>query len=177
MKRKTKNHKRKPKRQSKASPVPELQTDGTPDAPSRRGFLRKLRNGGIAALVVGGGGWFVVRDVQATMREHDLSRLGNGMPTVVQIHDPDCPRCVALQREARNAICEVGEANVQFLVANIRTPKGRALAHAHGVGNVTLLLFDGRGKRQGILAGSRHREELANSFRGLMPLVRKKKGA
>ena len=36
--------------------------------------------------------------VEATIREGDLSQIGNGTPTVVQIHDPQCPRCVALVR-------------------------------------------------------------------------------
>lgn len=177
MKRQARQRKRKPPRQRQASPVPDLATTVTDAAPSRRTVLRKLRNGGIAALLISGGGWFVVRDVQATMREHDLSRIGNGTPTVVQIHDPECPRCVALQREARDAICEVGEANLQFLVANIQTAKGRKLANAHGVGNVTLLLLDGSGRRQGILAGSRRREELADLFRGHVARHKTKKGA
>ena len=166
MKRHKKNRKRHQKPSNKSAPTP-LPAAGTPKpSQSRRAFLRKLRNGGIVAAVVGGGGWFAVRDVQATIREHDLSRIGNGMPTVVQIHDPECPTCAALQREARDAACTVGEAKVQFLVANIRTPKGRALAQAHGVAHVTLLLLDGNGQRQGVLTGLRQSEELVNAFLG-----------
>jgi len=160
-----KRHKRKPQRQRKPTPSPEPQTVVGETSRQRRAFLRKLRNGGIAAVVIGGGGWFGVRDVQTTMREHDLSRIGNGMPTVVQIHDPQCPTCVALQREVRDAVCEVGEAKLQFLVANIRTAKGRELADRHGVGHVTLLLLDGDGQRQRILTGPRKRDQLAGAFR------------
>lgn len=161
MKRQSKRRKPGQKQPRKTSLAP-----GADTAPSRRAVLRKLRNGGIAVLLLGGGGWGIVREVEAGMREHDLSRIGNGMPTVLQIHDPECPRCVALQREARDAVCEIGEEKLQFLVANIRTDKGRALAERHGVGNVTLLLLDGTGRRRGILAGPREREELVDAFRG-----------
>ena len=99
------------------------------------------------------------------MREHDLSLIGNGIPAVVQIHDPQCQRCVALQRETRDALCEFDESELQFLVANIRSEEGRALAAAHGVGHVTLLLFDASGQRRAVLAGSNESEYLAAAFR------------
>jgi len=177
MKRQSKQRNRKPRRLRKSSPSAELETDVADAQPSRRAFLRKLRNGGIAALILGGGGWFGVRDVQATMRERDLTRIGNGMPTVVQIHDPQCPTCIALQREARDAVCEVGEARLQFLVANIRTAEGRDLARRHRVGHVTLLLLDGSGRRQSILTGPRKRDQLAGAFRDHVARYGNKKGA
>lgn len=177
MKRQSKHHKGKRQRPRKACPSTEPETEVTEAAPSRRAFLKKLRNGGIAALVIGGGGWFGVRDVQATMREHDLSRIGNGMPTVVQIHDPQCPTCVALQREARDAVCEVGEARLQFLVANIRTAEGRELARQHRVGHVTLLLLDASGRRQSVLTGPRNRDQLAGAFRDHVARYGDKEGA
>ena len=133
--------------------------------PARRQFLGKIGKGALAVLVAGGGSWYMINDVRATMCEHDLSKIGNGMPTIVQIHDPQCPRCVALQRETRDAICEIGEAKLQFLVANIRTAEGRKLASAHGVGHVTLLLFDGAGKRRTILSGPKDAEYLSAAFR------------
>jgi len=132
---------------------------------SRRDVLRKLRNGGIAVAVLGGGGWFAVRDVQATIHEHDLSRIGNGIPTVVQIHDPNCLLCTALQKEARAAMENFEESDLQFLVANIRDAKGKKLASQHGVGHVTLLLFDKDGKRREIMRGSNDRSVLEPAFR------------
>ena len=132
---------------------------------SRRDVLRKFRNGGIAVAVLGGGGWLAVRDVQATIQEHDLSRIGNGVPTVVQIHDPNCGLCIALQKETRAAIEEFDDGEIQFLVANIRDARGRKLASEHGVGHVTLLLFDGKGKRREIMRGSNDRAVLEPAFR------------
>lgn len=120
---------------------------------SRRDFLRKVRNRSVLALVLGGGGWLVVDDVRATMHEGDLSRIGTGVPTVVQIHDPQCPLCSALQREARDAMSDFEPDQLQFIVANIRGEAGRKFATSHGVGHVTLLLLDGKGKRSEVLTG------------------------
>ncbi len=144
---------------AEAKPAP------APTAPTRRDILRRYRNRAIAVAVVGTAGWFIANDVQATAREHDLTRIGNGIPTVVQIHDPNCAICAALQKEARAAIGDFEEGDLQFLVANLRDERGRKLAADNSVGHVTLLLFDGDGKRRDILRGSRDRTELEPVFR------------
>ena len=160
-----KRQKRRNKRPNQAEPKTGARSEAANAVPARRVFLRKIRNGAAATLVVGTGGWFLIGKVRATMREQDLTQIGNGNPTVVQIHDPQCSQCVALQREARDALCEIGNADLQYVVANIRSPEGRQLATANGVGHVTLLLFDGAGKRQGILAGPNKSDYLAAAFR------------
>jgi len=132
---------------------------------SKRASLSTIRNWAIGAAVVGGGGYWFASDVQATMREHDLSRLGKGVPTVVQIHDPSCPRCTALQRVARAAMSGFDESELVFLVANINTEEGRAIATANGVGNVTLLLFDGDGRRREIIQGPSTEARLEEAFK------------
>ncbi|MEM1066658.1 MAG: hypothetical protein AAGJ74_14250, partial [Pseudomonadota bacterium] len=71
---------------------------------SRRNTLKLLRNGGIAALVLGGAGVVSVNAVRATIAEQDLTRIGNGTPAIVQIHDPTCAMCTELQRETRKAL-------------------------------------------------------------------------
>ena len=110
MKRQKKQHRHKSKRTRTAAQARTSAIDMADDALSRRSLLKRFRTGGIVAVVAAGGGWALMREVQATVREHDLSRIGNGKPAVVQIHDPECPRCVALQREARDAVCAIGEA-------------------------------------------------------------------
>ncbi len=132
---------------------------------SRRNVLSLARNWGLFGVVAAGGGWYLVDEVMATIGEQDLSRIGNGTPTVVQIHDPQCSRCLALQRETRKAMRAFGGDELQYLVANIRSEKGRALATANGVGHVTLLLFDGQGKRRDILHGTSHSDFLQLKFR------------
>jgi len=140
-------------------------TGASENAPTRRALLKNLRTGAIATIVGGGAGWLLINEVRATIREKDLSRIGNGIPAVVQIHDPQCPRCVALQRQARDALCNFSESELQYLVADIRSAEGRKLAAAHGVGHVTLLVFDGSGKRHAVLAGPNKSEHLADAFR------------
>ena len=132
---------------------------------SRRSVLRKAASGVVVVAAVGGAGWYLVEDVRATIREEDLSRIGNGIPAVVQIHDPQCPSCAALQREAREAMAEFGDGELQYLVANIRSAEGRGLANAHGVGHITLLLFDADGQRRDVLVGPNTSESLVHVFR------------
>lgn len=131
---------------------------------SRRDFFTKVQYGALAAAVIGAGGWFIAEEAEAMAQEGDLSRIGNGIPTIVQIHDPQCPKCVALQRETRNALENFNDGQFQYLVANIKTSTGQALATTHGVGHVTLLIFDGAGRRQEILSGPNQSSNLTNIF-------------
>ena len=146
-------------------PVQSPSDDRSRAASSRRHLLRKAAGGAAAIAVIGGGGWYFVADVRATVREEDLSQIGNGIPAVVQIHDPQCPQCLALQREVRAALSAFDDGELQYLVANIRSPEGRGLANAHDVGHVTLLLFDGDGERRRVLAGPDTSEHLEQAFR------------
>lgn len=132
---------------------------------SRRTLLRNAAFYGAATVFLGGGGFYLVSGLVANAREHDLSRIGNGIPAVVQIHDPGCSRCLALQRQTRDALENFDDGDLQYLVANIRTAEGRALASQHGVGHVTLLLMDGKGRRLRTLAGESHSDVLTDAFR------------
>ncbi len=132
---------------------------------SRRDFIRNIQLGALGVAVVGGGGWYLVQDVMASTREHDLSRLGNGVPSVVQIHDPSCPKCTALQREVRDALTAFEGGDIQYLVADITRTEGRRFATMHRVNHVTLLLFDGKGDRQGVLVGQNTSDRLEQVFR------------
>ena len=132
---------------------------------NRREFLSRARSWGIVGALAVGVGWYLIDDVTATIAEHDLSRIGNGTPAVVQIHDPQCSRCRALQRETRSALSALGDGEIQYLVANTKTNQGRDFATLHRVGNVTLLLFDGSGKRRSVVAGNRDRRSLSTIFR------------
>ncbi len=127
---------------------------------SRRDVLRLARNGAIAAAVVGGGGFFTIRSVRAMQAEHDLTRVGQGNPVVVQVHDPQCSTCTALQRETRKAMKQFGECDLIYLVADISQQDGARFANQYGVPHVTLLLFDGEGGLRQTLQGMRYRDEL-----------------
>jgi len=134
-----------------------------PTDPKKRNTLTLIRNGSIAACALGGVGATTVFSVRATAAEHDLTRIGQGTPTVVQIHDPTCPLCTELQRKTRRAMRSL-DGDVTYLVADIRTDEGSALAARYGVGHVTLLLFCGAGEHLGTYEGVRPKAELETIF-------------
>ena len=76
---------------------------------------------------------------------HDLSVIGNGKPTVVQVHDPGCPSCRALKSNTQSALKRL-DSDLQYRIASLKTPEGRTLAHRYRVGKITLLVFDGDGE-------------------------------
>ncbi len=131
---------------------------------SRRDFLGNsaIYSLGIAGLA--GGGWYFGNTMMVEAKEADLSKLGNGIPTVVQIHDPSCPTCNALRCEAREAANRFDEGDLQFLIANLTQTDGRALANRHNVGKITLLFFDGKGEKQTSLVGMETADNLEPIF-------------
>ena len=91
--------------------------------------------------------------------EHDLSVIGNGKATVVQIHDPNCPSCRRLKSNLDSVKGEFKE-EVQFKTANISTRKGRRFAAQHNVPHVTLLFFNESGRHVNTLQGVTPEEEI-----------------
>jgi hypothetical protein len=155
-----KQSKRQPHKKTTAAPasVPAAKTD-------RRSLLR---NGAIVALGLGGGGFFAVNMVMATISEQDLTRVGQGIPTIVQVHDPQCPSCQELQRETRAALKSFDDSALTYLVANIKSTDGLVFANTYGAAHITLLLFDASGQLRGTLAGVRPRDELQQAFARLV---------
>ena len=142
------------------------QTSGSAPAaaPQRRDVLRLARNGTIVLALTGGIGVLSVNAVRATVAESDLTRIGQGIPTIVQIHDPQCSLCTALQRETRKALKSFDDDQLIYLVANITSTEGAGFAAKHGVQHVTLLLIDADGKVMEVLQGPRQRAELRRAF-------------
>lgn len=128
----------------------------------KRKTLRLLRNLAIATPVIGLAGFFSVRSVQATICEADLTKVGQGLPAIVQIHDPNCHLCAALQNQTRRALRSYDADSHQFLVANIATEDGGAFAAKHRVPHVTLVLFDKRGKMTQVVRGPIEQDALEN---------------
>jgi PII-like signaling protein len=131
---------------------------------SRRSVLGRIGIGAAGLVALGGAGVWGVGHVQAIQAEHDLSRLGQGVPVVVQVHDPQCPVCNALQDETRAALRGFEESEVLYLIANIRTAEGTDFAARHGVPHVTLLLFDGAGHLRETLRGPQRADALRPAF-------------
>lgn len=127
-----------------------------------------LRNGILLVGIVSISGVFAANTVMATMAEHDLARVGQGVPAVVQVHDRQCTSCQQLQRETRAALKAFSEDDLQYVVADITSTAGAAFANQYGAPHVTLLFFDGDGGYQGQLRGVRSRDELENVFSRLV---------
>lgn len=155
---------RKPKSRSKktkTSPQDEIN-------PTRRKIIRFARNGAITLGVVGAIGGYLAYSASGTLHEQDLTRIGQGRPSVVQIHDPQCPVCQRLQRETRAALSTFDDGQIDYVVANIRNGKGDAFANKYAVPHVTLLLFDADGELQQILRGEQQAAVLEREFKKLL---------
>jgi hypothetical protein len=131
---------------------------------TRRSFMSMAGTFGIAAVVIGGIGFWGVRTVQASVAERDLTQIGQGMPAIVQVHDPQCAVCNALQREARAALKGFDADQLDYRVADIKTNDGVAFAARYGASHSTLLLFDKAGELSARLVGPSDRDTLARAF-------------
>lgn len=138
-----------PKRRKPNKKVKVKTNAGTPDQ-DKRGFLR---NAAMVLPIVAVGGYFTFAYLDAAVAEADLSKVGNGKPSIVQIHDPQCGLCKTLQDQTRNVLSQFDEDKFEYMVANIKTKKGAEFAGKYGVPHVTLLLFDKRGKLIQIVRG------------------------
>ena len=94
---------------------------------------------------------------------HDLAVIGKGVPTIVQIHDPNCPLCNQLRSNATSAADRFGE-RLLYRIADIKTPQGLQLQRRHDVPHVTLLLFDGKGELRRVLTGVKSDDVLYRAF-------------
>lgn len=161
---------RKHRKKPQANRKPKAARTRGPEAPDtgRRRFLRLARAAAIALPVVAVAGWFGTRAVQGTIQEADLTRIGQGIPAVVQIHDPACPLCRTLQGQARAALKPYSEDDVTYLVADVNTQPGRLMAATHNVPNVTLLLFDATGRLVQVVRGPTEDETLDAAFAALI---------
>ncbi len=113
-------------------------------------------------LLVGAGGvWWWQQ--HSKDEEYDLSRIGNGRPVVVQVHDPTCVVCRQLQRTV-DSLQEEFRADVDFLIADLSRPEGQAFANQQQVGSVTLVFFAQDGQRLGELEGRQEPEFLRKVF-------------
>jgi hypothetical protein len=89
----------------------------------------------------------------------DLTRVGNGQPAAVLVHDPQYVASVELM-EQLNRVRGDFEPPLQFLVADVNVPLGQRFAEAHGAQFATLLLFDATGRRVGAYGNTASTEEL-----------------
>lgn len=141
------------------------QISDAPTDPGRRAGLSTLGLYAMGAVVIGGGGTAFAYDFMKSLGEQDLSKIGQGTPAVVQIHDPQCALCRSLQVETRKALRAFGGSEITYLVANIRNTEGAAFASRAGLGHVTLALFDGSGTMVHTIHGVTPASTLEAEFR------------
>lgn len=137
-------------------------TDAT--ALSRRALLGHVRNGTIALGVLGLGAWSFSRTYAKQAELLDLAAIGNGIPTIVQVHDLQCATCQELQKRTLRAAKGFSEVELQVRVANIHSAEGGAIANRYGVPHVTLLFFDGQGEMRQVLTGLQEVDHLRDQF-------------
>ena len=140
-------------------------SDPEPEPMGLFGLSRRTVLGGVATLGVG---LALTHYVQGEIHDHDLERIHNGRPTIVQIHDPQCHQCRRLQDQVHQALDMLETKNLDYVVANIKTTQGLTFANRHRVQHVTLLLFDRDGTLKHTLRGQRSAPELANVFQSLL---------
>ena len=99
---------------------------GNPKLPDmdKRSSFSKIRNIAIGLIIAGGVGTYIYGAYQKDLEEKDLTKIGQGTPYVVQIHDPNCPLCTALQKQTRSALSDFDPKKLGYLVADIKTKKG-----------------------------------------------------
>lgn len=159
MRKKSKTNTRKKAQAEKAAVAPA-------QAPNRRSVLKMAGGSAVGLLALGGAGYVGHGWYQDYTLEHDLTRIGQGKPVVVQVHDPTCTICTALQGETRAALRDFGECDMLYLIADIKQEAGFAFQAKHNVPHVTLVLFDGAGEVQQVLSGMRDSAELKTIFAG-----------
>lgn len=94
---------------------------------------------------------------------HDLSVVGQGTPTIVQIHDPSCRLCRRLQKNTLEALDTVSD--IHYRVADITTKEGFEFQSRYNVPHVTLLLFNENGRRVDTIQGVTPVDTLIQRFK------------
>ena len=130
----------------------------------RRRVLTRAAKLALGVAEVGTGSVLADTAVRAPAYEQDVARVGQGVPTIVQIHDPNCSLCTALQKETRKALEGFDPTELDYVVANVKTDAGGAFAARHGQPHVTLMLMDPEGHPVRILNGPQYRGDLRAIF-------------
>lgn len=97
----------------------------------------------------------------------DLSVIGDGVPVVVQVHDPSCPSCRKLKSNAESALARV-KGKIHYRIADLHTGEGRSMANKYHARKVTLLTFDGDGEFLNRHVGIRSVDSLESVFNRLI---------
>ncbi len=140
--------------------------------PARRSWLKKINKVLLLMGLSAGAVFGAVQYKQHFDKQHDLSVIGNGIPTVVQVHDPGCRLCQQLRSNLFAATSALDDEALQVRIADIGSTAGANFAFTHQVPHVTLLFFDARGKVVENLQGVKSEDEIERSVKSLLALRR-----
>jgi hypothetical protein len=129
-----------------------------PELPSP--WRRRLITLGIVATL----GAFVWSQLPDSSYPTDLSRIGQGQATVVLTMESHYLEGASVMHLLHDVRDEFGD-SVQFLVASLSRPDGRAFAARHGAIDGTVVLLDAAGRRVGLLRRPQTQEELRRAVR------------
>lgn len=116
----------------------------------------------VGGLVLAIGGMATLHAVDKQRRElHDLTVIGNGAPAIVQVHSPSCSVCRRLKSVTSSAMEDLP--GVNFRLADITTPEGRAFGEKYNLPQTTLLLFNAEGEHRHTLRGLVSRDEITDA--------------
>ena len=90
--------------------------------------------------------------------QRDLSVIGTGIPTLIQVHDESCPNCRQLLSSVKAVIHEFPD--LQFKIADLKSHKGSKFATRHQAHKVTLIYFDAHGKKIDVVSGLQTKNEV-----------------
>jgi hypothetical protein len=131
---------------------------------TKRSFLKSAAYLAGGAVVLSGIGYLGLGILSEDLAEQDLSIVGSGVPVIVQVHNPTCSICLALQKETRAALKMMEEEDLSYRVANISSTTGSNFASKHRSSYATLLLFDGSGTVTQRIEGATDRVVLYDTF-------------
>ncbi|MFP4510549.1 MAG: hypothetical protein ACLFNQ_10505 [Spirochaetaceae bacterium] len=127
----------------------------------------RLMIGGFVAVIVLTAGTVVLAQQLQARSFRNLSVVGSGTPTVVQVHDRACPVCTSLLGSVQEVRRDFDEEELHVRVAELHTEVGAAFARRYNAGRITLLLFDGDGNLVERQTGDQHPDDLRETFERL----------
>jgi hypothetical protein len=139
-----------------------VRTDTTPTPPDNAPspWRRRL----VTAAVVAALGAFAWSQLPDGSYPTDLSSVGQGQPAVVLTMESHYLEGASVMHLLHDVRDEFGH-SVQFLVASLSQPDGRAFAARHGTMDGTVVLFDARGQRVALLRSPQSGDELRRAVR------------
>ena len=98
----------------------------------------------------------------------DLTKIGQGMPAVVLVHDKGSMGSLNLM-DLLNKVRSDYSDKVEFIVVNINSQEGKMFREQQNIDGVNLVLFSHRGIQRGTLANSNDEAELRLELNKLFP--------